>query len=198
MSNPFNFMNRRGFLKASFLAALASTPIGKAVAAVPVTSKVVGDVSSNSFTLAITASTTVRAYIEYGYGKSTILGKTPFITVSKGTTQNLTISGLKANTVVYYRVKYAIGTSLNYASLAQKSLKTAATQALSASTFAVQADPHMDENSSGAVYDGTLKQIVAASPAFLMDLGDIFMVDKLQSKTEANIRARFELMKGYY
>ena len=41
MSNPFNFMNRRGFLKASFLAALASTPIGKAVAAVPVTSKVV-------------------------------------------------------------------------------------------------------------------------------------------------------------
>ena len=79
MSNPFNFMNRRGFLKASFLAALASTPIGKAVAAVPVTSKVVGDVSSNSFTLAITASTTVRAYIEYGYGKSTILGKTPFV-----------------------------------------------------------------------------------------------------------------------
>jgi len=179
MSNPFNFMNRRGFLKASFLAALASTPIGKAVAAVPVTSKVVGDVSSNSFTLAITASTTVRAYIEYGYGKSTILGKTPFITVSKGTTQNLTISGLKANTLVYYQVKYAIGTSLNYASLTQKSLKTAATQALSASTFAVQADPHMDENSSGEVYDGTLKQIVAASPAFLMDLGDIFMVDKV-------------------
>jgi len=29
-------------------------------------------------------------------------------------------------------------------------------------------------------------------------LGDIFMVDKLQSKTEANIRARFELMLGYY
>ncbi|MEN9735964.1 MAG: hypothetical protein RL129_674 [Actinomycetota bacterium] len=198
MSNPFNFMNRRGFLKASFLAALASTPIGKAVAVVPVTSKVAGDVSSNSFTVAITASTTVRAYIEYGYGKSTIVGKTAFITVSKGSTQNLTISGLKANSLVYYRVKYAIGTSLNYASLTQKSLKTAAAQALSASTFAVQADPHMDENSSGEVYDGTLKQIVAASPAFLMDLGDIFMVDKLQSKTEANIRARFELMKGYY
>ena len=69
---------------------------------------------------------------------------------------------------------------------------------ISSSTFAIQADPHMDENSSGEVYDGTLKQIVAASPAFLMDLGDIFMVDKLQSKTEANIRARFELMKGYY
>jgi hypothetical protein len=56
----------------------------------------------------------------------------------------------------------------------------------------------MDENSSADVYKGTLKQIVAASPAFLMDLGDIFMVDKLADKSEANIRGRFELMKGYY
>ena len=31
-----------------------------------------------------------------------------------------------------------------------------------------------------------------------LDLGDIFMVDKLQDKSEANIRARFELMKNYY
>ena len=66
------------------------------------------------------------------------------------------------------------------------------------STFAIQADPHMDENSDALVYTKTLEQVVAASPAFLMDLGDIFMVDKLQNKSEANIRARFELMLGYY
>jgi hypothetical protein len=77
-------------------------------------------------------------------------------------------------------------------------VKTAVAEALSSNTFAIQADPHMDENSSAAVYEGTLKQIVAASPAFLMDLGDIFMVDKLPDKSEANIRNRFELMKGYY
>ena len=56
----------------------------------------------------------------------------------------------------------------------------------------------MDQNSSAEVYLNTLKQVVAAAPAFLMDLGDIFMVDKLQDKSEANIRSRFELMKSYY
>jgi hypothetical protein len=56
----------------------------------------------------------------------------------------------------------------------------------------------MDENSDANVYISTLNQVALASPAFLMDLGDIFMVDKLQNKSEANIRARFELMKGYY
>jgi hypothetical protein len=198
MSNPFNFMNRRGFLKASIVAVLASTPLGKAMAVVPASAKLSGTPTSNSFTIAISATNAIRAYIEYGYSKSSIAGKTQSITIAKGSTQAVTVSNLKANSLIYYRVKYAIGTSLNYASLTQQSLKTASIQTISSNTFAIQADPHMDENSSGEVYDGTLKQIVAASPAFLMDLGDIFMVDKLQSKTEANIRARFELMKGYY
>jgi hypothetical protein len=198
MSNPFNFMNRRGFLKTTFLAVLASTPIGKAIAAVPATAKLNGAPTSNSFTVDISATNPIRAYIEYGYSKSSIAGKTQLIAIAKGSTQSVTVSNLKANSIIYYRVKYAIGTSLNYASLTQQTLKTASIQMISSSTFAIQADPHMDENSSAEVYEGTLKQIVAASPAFLMDLGDIFMVDKLQSKTEANIRARFELMKGYY
>ncbi|GBL31015.1 hypothetical protein EMGBS11_00000 [Actinomycetota bacterium] len=95
-------------------------------------------------------------------------------------------------------MKYALGVSQNFASLVQRTVQIANAEALSSATFAIQADPHMDENSSAEVYEGTLKQIVAASPAFLMDLGDIFMVDKLPSKTEANIRGRFELMKGFY
>ena len=198
MSNPFSFMNRRGFLKASIVAALASTPLGKAMAAVPATAKLSGTPTSNSFTVAISATNAIRAYIEYGYSKSLIAGKTQTINIAKGSTQNVLVSNLKSNTLIYYRVKYAIGTSSNFASLTQQNLKTTAVQVISSSTFAIQADPHMDENSSADVYDGTLKQIVAASPAFLMDLGDIFMVDKLASKTEANIRARFELMKGYY
>ena len=198
MSNPFNFMNRRGFLKASLLGIIVSTPVGKAMAAIPLTTKLVGTTTSNSFTIAISATTTVRVYIEYGYSKTAIAGKTPFFNISKGSTQNISVTNLKANSLVYYKVKYAVGTSLNYSSLTQRSVKTLPAATLASNIFAVQADPHMDENSSAEVYEGTLKQIVAASPAFLMDLGDIFMVDKLPNKSEANIRGRFELMKGYY
>lgn len=198
MSNPFNFMNRRGFLKASLLGILVSSPIGKALAAVPIVAKIVGTPTSNSFTSAISATSAVKVYIEYGYSKNTIAGKTPVISIPKGATRNITVTNLKATSLLYYKVKYAVGMSQNFASLSQRSVKTSNVEALSSATFAIQADPHMDDNSSAEVYEGTLKQIVAASPAFLMDLGDIFMVDKLPSKTEANIRGRFELMKGYY
>lgn len=198
MSEQFNFLNRRGFLKASIITILMSTPLSKSWAAVPLTAKLIGTPSSSSFSIALTSTSTVRAYIEYGYSKTVISGKTPFINIGKGTTQTLVVSNLRPNSTIYYRIKYALGTSLNYASLTQRTVKTSAAQQLSSSTFAVQADPHMDDNSSAEVYEGTLKQIVAAAPAFLMDLGDIFMVDKLPNKTEANIRARFELMKGFY
>ena len=198
MSNPFNFINRRGFLKASLLGILASTPFGKAIAAVPVTSKVVGTTTSSSFSIAVMATSAVKAYVEYGYSKGVIAGKTSTYSFSKGSSQNISISNLKANSLVYYKVKYAVGASKNFSSLTQMSIKTVPAQVFSSNTFAIQADPHMDENSSAAVYEGTLNQIVAATPAFLMDLGDIFMVDKLADKSEANIRSRFELMKGFY
>ena len=198
MSEQFNFLNRRGFLKASIITILMSTPLSKSWAAVPLTAKLIGTPSSSSFSIALTSTSTVRAYIEYGYSKTVISGKTPFINIGKGTTQTLVVSNLRPNSTIYYRIRYALGTSLNYASLTQRTVKTSAAQQLSSSTFAVQADPHMDDNSSAEVYEGTLKQIVAAAPAFLMDLGDIFMVDKLPNKTEVNIRARFELMKGFY
>jgi hypothetical protein len=198
MSDLFRFMNRRRFLKASLFGILVSSPIGKALAGVPITAKLLGNDSPNSLKVAITANSSLRAYIEYGYTKSSIAGKTSVINVVKGSTKNISISNLKANTLVYYKVKYAIGVSQNFSSLAQQSAKTSMMQSFNLNTFAIQADPHMDENSSAEVYEGTLKQIVAASPAFLMDLGDIFMVDKLANKSEVNIRGRFELMKGFY
>lgn len=65
-------------------------------------------------------------------------------------------------------------------------------------SFAVEADPHMDEQSDANVYKLTLQNIVKSDPDFLVDLGDIFMVDKLADKSEANINARYVLMKNYY
>jgi len=65
-------------------------------------------------------------------------------------------------------------------------------------SFAVQADPHMDEQSDPNVYKQTLANIIKDKPAFLIDLGDTFMIDKLQSKSEENIKARYVLMKSYF
>ena len=197
MTNSDKFMNRRGFLQASLLGIFASSPLSQAFGAAPITFKLLGAPTSNSFSLSISTNTAVRVFIEYGYNKN-VESKTSVVSLESKTSRTFRISNLKSNTSVYYRVKYALAKDSKYQSLALKNLKTSPAQALSSNTFAIQADPHMDQNSSAEVYEGTLRQIVAAAPAFLMDLGDIFMVDKLPDKSEANIRGRFELMKGFY
>jgi len=197
LNESFNSVNRRTFLKSSFLVTLFSLPFTKIFAAnLAITVKQLGNPSDSQINLLVTASTSARVYVEYGYSKAAYTGKTPIVNLTKAGTANISITGLKASSKVYYRVRYATGTLKTFLALPQTSLTTA--KAGITEVFAVQADPHMDENSSADVYNGTLKQIVAAAPSFLMDLGDIFMVDKLSDKSEKNIRGRFELMKGFY
>lgn len=196
MSNPFEFLSRRTLLKGSLLATLLSTSIGKSVAASKLVSAKLVETKSSQVTVAVTSSAYTKCFIEYGYGAGTLSNKTNIYSLASGDVKNFILSNLKANAKVYYRVRYATSNSKVFSAL---SLATATTATNSTgSRFAIQADPHMDENSSADVYLGTLSQIVAASPLFLMDLGDIFMVDKLSDKSEINIRARFQLMKGYY
>lgn len=101
MSNPFSYFSRRNFLKASVLGVAAASPLSRAMAAVPVTAKIFGAPTPTSFTVTISTSVKVNAYIEYGYSKSAISGKTPTTTITQGTTSNITISGLKPNSQIF-------------------------------------------------------------------------------------------------
>ena len=186
--------SRRKAIIAS-ISALATYPaINKAFGATAVSTKVLR-IGSTSFTLSVSSTSVGKAYIEYGYAKNKFLSKTSVVSLAKGMT-TISVEGLKSETSIYYRLRYALGTKTTYSALTQASLTTS--KVSSDYIFAVQADPHMDENSSAEVYTQTLEQVVKASPIFLMDLGDIFMTDKLPDKSEANIRARYELMKGFY
>lgn len=193
-------LSRRNFIRGSVIALLTSTSIGRVMAASKIVSaSLFGAASSTSATITVkslSSTNSIQAYVEYGYLKTGYELKSSTIQLAKGTSQNIVLTGLKPASTIYYRLRYASGTSKTFLSLAQANFAT--TKEVANSVFAIQADPHMDENSSADVYNGTLAQIVAATPAFLMDLGDIFMVDKLPQKTEANIRARFELMKSFY
>lgn len=146
--------------------------------------------------LSARCSTSTKGYVEYGYLTGKYSAKTVLLSLRAGVAQDVSLSNLKAGATVYYRLRYLKPGSKVYSSTAEQKLTTPTS--FTKSVFAVQADPHMDENSSADVYNGTLAQIVTSAPAFLVDLGDIFMVDKLQDKSEANIRARYTLMKGYY
>ena len=190
------FISRRHFLKALPLSILATLSFkGASAASLPI-KVTVSKKSASTLTFSISSTLSGKFYLEYGATAIQVTSKSSISTVTAGKAKIIQISGLQPNSTIYYRVRYLLGKSKNYQATQVASATT--DQILSQSTFAVQADPHMDYNSSEEVYLGTLKQVVAAAPAFLMDLGDIFMVDKLQDKSEANIRGRFELMKGYY
>lgn len=190
------FLTRRNMLKGSLIAFLgAVTPKFAMAAALPIKIQL-SKKSTNSLSFTVTATASGSFYLEYGATKEQLVTKSAITKISANKPLTFELRNLQANTLLYYRVRYLLGKSRSYLATPITSARTA--QLLSTSTFAVQADPHMDQNSSAEVYLNTLKQVVAAAPAFLMDLGDIFMVDKLQDKSEANIRSRFELMKSYY
>jgi len=198
MSTPRDFINkaltRRTAFKLSLVALFTTPTLSRAFGASPVSYKVVR-IGSSSFTLNISSSTAGKAYVEFGYSKTKYTSKTQMIALSKGMTV-VNVEGLKADSKIYFRLRYLLGTKTTFSALTQGTVTTLKTSG--DFVFGVQADPHMDENSSAEVYTQTLEQVVKASPAFYMDLGDIFMTDKLPNKSEANIRARFELMKGFY
>ena len=194
------YLNRRLFLKTSLLSLISASSVSRAWSAtISITAIIKGVPTSSSAVIAVSIQQDLKFYVEYGYSSGSYSAKSAVYAAKKGSTTNVTLSGLKADSKVFARIRYIARGGKSYLI---KTLPTFMTSAASSSlqnrTFAIQADPHMDENSDANIYKGTLSQVVAANPAFLMDLGDIFMVDKLPQKTEANIRARFELMKSFY
>jgi hypothetical protein len=187
-------LSRRNLLKASLLGLLPAS--AASAATLSVSYKVELPTHSTSAQIRVSTNQTIKGYVEYGYTKGKYIFKSTTTTLKTGNSSVIVLNGLKPKTTVYFRLRYALNTSGVFLAKTGASFVTA--EVGSNSTFAVQADPHMDENSDATVYTKTLEQVVAAAPAFLMDLGDIFMVDKLKDKSEANIRARFELMKGFY
>lgn len=187
-------LSRRTILKASLLSLLPLT--SAEAASLNIAAVIDGKPGASSTRIKVTSNLAVKAYIEYGYSSGKYLYKSMVITTKIGAASIINLTSLKANSKIYYRLRYQLKASNVY--LAKPAATFMTSNVDSKTTFAIQADPHMDENSDATVYTKTLEQVVAASPAFLLDLGDIFMVDKLQNKSEENIRQRFELMLGFY
>ena len=190
-------LTRRQVLKTGFFGVVALIWQSPARAATsPISFELVGTPSSTSAQILVKTTQALKVFVEYGSKAGSYDTKSGIVTIAKGSSSNFDLNNLKSNTKYFFRIRYAVPTAKTF------SIKTGTyfTTAIASSKFifAIQADPHMDENSDPSVYSKTLEQVVAAGPAFFMDLGDIFMVDKLQVKSESNIRARYQLMKDYY
>jgi len=183
-------LSRRALLVSGILAILPEIPASAAVAPLLKFGKFS---SSTGAEFSITSASKGTGYLEYGTKIGSLTTHTETFAIGNST---LTfVAGLKPSTKYYFRLRYRL---TGKAYLASSVISITTPEAEATGIFAIQADPHMDENSSEDVYTKTLDLIAASGASFLMDLGDIFMVDKLTDKSETNIRARYVLMKNYY
>ena len=185
-------ITRKTFLLTGLLTLVSEFP---ALAVLVPSLKFSRAIDASTLQFLITSPLVGTGYLEYGTKPGTYGIRTPALALKKGVVITSNISGLTSGTKYYFRLRY-LTSGKTYLSTSVVSVTTPTSQA--SAIFAIQADPHMDENSSADVYNKTLDLVVASGATFLIDLGDIFMVDKLADKSEANIRARYVLMKSFY
>ncbi|MFM2126066.1 MAG: hypothetical protein RL328_2517, partial [Acidobacteriota bacterium] len=167
--------------------------------------ELLGRVSASSATVNIVFDAGAQVYVEYGTTSGTYPERSSTQTAAAGVPLNITLTGLTANTRYYYRLQYSLSGA--FTARPERSFMTQRTRG-STFSFAIQADPHMDNNSSADVYQLTLANELADRPDFMIDLGDVMMSDKLNasgvpvnggsSPNSAGVLSRTQLMRSYY
>ena len=141
--------------------------------------EILGRPTNNSITIQAFFSATVEVSIQYGTITGNYSNQTPWQSFLANEPAEVLISGLASNTKYYYRMLYRSVGATNYTTRPEHSFQTQRPIG-STFTFVVQADPHMDEQSSIPVYERCLQNQLEDNPDFMIDLGDFLMTDKLK------------------
>ncbi len=136
---------------------------------------IIGRLTHESGTVRVLCHDDMRAYLTYGDQQIQHASKTAAHNLLAGEPFDFVIDSLRANTRYFYRLYYESGEGIQ-----QSDEYTFHTQrdSNSAFVFTVQADSHLDENTSGDVYLRTLANALADQPDFHFALGDTFMTGK--------------------
>lgn len=182
-------LSRRSLLVAVVSLTFANSAIGKAVGATaPIANIILGRPTSNSIAVNILATERVRTYIEYGYTKTKYTGKTSIDVLEAGVPRVLELNNLKAGSKVYYRLRYATGSSKTFQTGKQLSFSTAK-KATSQFSFTVHGDTHPERAGkmfNSELYYVTMANVAEQQPDFHILMGDDFSIDPLISKGQAN------------
>lgn len=136
---------------------------------------IVGRLTDNSGTVRVLFHSDVKAYVAYGDQAGRLSSKTAVQSLAAGEPFDFVIDSLARNTRYFYRVMYQADGCNQQSD--EFSFHTQRDKD-SSYVFTVQADSHLDENTSGEVYLRTLDNALADQPDFHFALGDTFMTGK--------------------
>jgi hypothetical protein len=159
--------------------------------------ELLGRPTANSLTVHVVPARNMDVYFEYGLAPGSYSGRTNTVSYAAGTPIEATLASLQPDTQYCYRIRSSDVGGSNFAAGEEHTFHT---RRAGGSTFtvAIQADPHMDENTDPAAYRLTMQNMLAENPDFMVDLGDTFMSDKISTPTYPKVMDRALLLRSYY
>ncbi len=161
----------------------ANSPAQRPGAAISV---ILGRPTDRAVTLNLLSASTSDVFVEYGTAAGVFSRKTSAVKLASNQPHEIVLDSLQPNTSYSYRVAGVQG-----------SFHTQRPPG-SAFTFLLQADPHLDDGTDPEVYKRSLRGELSSSADFLIDLGDTFMSDKLESPTRDDVVQRHLMARTYY
>lgn len=143
--------------------------------------------TGSSITISVMSDEELEGYFIYGKNLSSLSNKTKAYRFEKGKPLHIELNSLDVNTRYFYKFVFTKnGDKTSQQSLAgyfHTQRKTS-----EKFTFTIQADSHLDENSSTEMYRQTLANMAADSADFLIDLGDTWMTDKYRTDFKESLK----------
>ena len=138
---------------------------------------VLGRPTDRSVTVSVLAYQAGDGYVEYAPAAGGAAASTATRPFRPEEAVEFVLDGLQPNAPYTYRVSWRSGSDGAYTQTPARTFRTAR-PAGADFTFTIQADPHLDSNTSTALYARALTNALADAPDFHVDLGDTFMTDK--------------------
>lgn len=138
---------------------------------------ILGRLTDRSVTVRVLFHEDREGVVTYGPKGHESASKTKVVQFKAGQPVDVVLDSLDANTRHYYRLHYRRAGADSSDQTGEFTFHTQR-DAGSSFTFTVQADSHLDENTSGEVYLRTLANALGDQPDFHFGLGDTFMTGK--------------------
>ena len=182
-------LTRRSVIAASITGLVANSYLAKAFSLDPGLSNIIlGRPTDSTIAISVLGSESQSVYVEYGTSKTALVKKSATVALTAGVPLVIEISGLKANTKNYYRLRYKKSGESSFTTGKTNSFSTAKTSGKSFS-FSVQGDTHPERAGkmfNADLYSVTMANIASQQPDFHILLGDDFSIDPLIDKGQAN------------
>jgi predicted phosphodiesterase len=145
---------------------------------------VIGRPTQTSITISVLSYSDATVQVHYGTTPGAYTEATAQTHVPAEAVREIVLKGLRADTRYHYRLMHRKADEGEpEAALTEGTFHTQRPTG-TPFTFTVQADSHLDENTEPGLYAQTLRNALADSPDFHIDLGDTFMTGKYGRRHE--------------